>query len=407
MRINLRTAFFCALVFCTGMVQAQRSAIRGTVRDAQTGKRLAQVTVVAHGSGETVVTNEDGVFALKTEQPVSMITVSYVGYRSRQMQIHSEQETPLDIRLSPASVQLGEVVVWTADPRQLVNIAMSKIEENYASQAELMECFYRETAMKHQHYIYVAEGVVDMYKSPYGRGVSRDRVAIRKGRRLLSPRQNDTLTVKVIGGPVQPVQLDIVKNPDFLLNQEELSHYAFQLLPPQMIDDREQFVVEISPLYPQEYALYYGRFYIDRQTLAFTRAELQLDMSDRDKATRYMLVKKPAGVRFRPRELALLIDYKYDGKVSRISYVRNTFRFNCDWRRRFFATSFAATCEMVVTDRADEVHTISGRQSFDSRDAFYDKVDYFRDPDFWSDYNIIEPSESLDRAILRIVKRFE
>jgi hypothetical protein len=110
-------------------------------------------------------------------------------------------------------------------------------------------------------------------------------------------------------------------------------------------------------------------------------------------------------VRFRPRELSLLVDYRQDGGVTRISYVRNTFRFNCDWRRRLFATSFTATCEMVVTGRADEPHPISGRQSFDSRDAFYDKVDYFLDPGFWEDYNIIEPSESLDEAIGKLLKR--
>ena len=394
------------LTLMVGLVAlAQRTAVSGTVCDAKSGDRLAQVSVMASGSGEAVVTNEDGVFTLKTEKDVQTLVVSYVGYRTLRVNVKNQGEKPLDIRLTPVSVQLHEVVVWTSDPRQLVRIAMDKIPENYSRKPELMECFYRETAMKRQNYIYVAEGVVDMYKSAYTKGTWRDRVAIRKGRRLLSPRQKDTLSVKVMGGPVQPVQLDVVKNPDFLLNPEELENYSFELMPSQMIDDREQFVVAISPLIPQPYALYYGRLYIDRETMAFTRVELELDMNDRDKATNYMLVKKPIGVRFRPRELSLLIDYKQDDGVTRISYVRNTFRFNCDWKRRLFATSFTAVCEMVVTDRAEEAHPIDGRQSFDSRDAFYDKVDYFRDPDFWRDYNIIEPSESLDRAITRLVKR--
>ena len=394
------------LTLMTGIVAlAQRTVVSGTVRDARTGDRMAQVSVMVGGSGETVVTNDDGVFTLKTEKEVEKLVVSYVGYRTLRVNVKEQGNKPLDIRLTPASVQLNEVVVWTNDPRQLMRIAMSKIPENYSRKPELTECFYRETAMKRQNYIYVAEGVLDMYKTSYSKGVWRDRVAIRKGRRLLSPRRKDTLSVKVIGGPVQPVQLDVVKNPDFLLNPEDLENYSFELLPSQMIDDREQFVVAISPLIPQPYALYYGRFYIDRETLAFTRVELELDMSDRQKATNYMLVKKPLGVRFRPREMSLLIDYKTDGNITRISYVRNTFRFNCDWKRRLFATSFTAVCEMVVTDRAEEAHPIDGRQSFDSRDAFYDKVDYFRDPDFWRDYNIIEPSESLDRAIDKLVKR--
>ena len=111
-------------------------------------------------------------------------------------------------------------------------------------------------------------------------------------------------------------------------------------------------------------------------------------------------------MRFRPKELTTLIDYRYEDGVTHISYIRNTFRFNCDWRRRLFATSFTASCELVVTERdSTDVHPISGRASFDSRDAFFDRVDYFRDPVFWKDYNIIEPSESLDRAIGKLLKR--
>ena len=211
-----------------------------------------------------------------------------------------------------------------------------------------------------------------------------------------------------MGGPVQPVQLDIAKNLDFLFNEEDLKCYEFTMLEPTTINDRQQYVVAIEPKWSLDWALFYGKLYIDRETLAFTRAELSLDMSDIDKATRMMLVKKPIGVKFKPKELVTLIDYRYEDGVTRLSYVRNTFRFNCDWKRRLFATAFTAVCEMVVTDKAmAEVHPIAGRDSFDSRDAFYDKVDYFRDPHFWEDYNIIEPSESLDKAIDKLVKRYK
>ena len=55
---------------------------------------------------------------------------------------------------------------------------------------------------------------------------------------------------------------------------------------------------------------------------------------------------------------------------------------------------------------AQGVQPIRGRDSFDQRDAFFDKVEYFRDPDFWQDYNIIEPTETLDKAIERIVRKY-
>jgi hypothetical protein len=231
---------------------------------------------------------------------------------------------------------------------------------------------------------------------------------IRKGRRLLSPKKGDTLSVKVMGGPMQPIQLDIVKNTDFLLNAEELAYYDFKMEVPEVIAGRTQFVVGISPRALLPYPLFFGKLYIDQETLAFTRAELSLDMNDHEKATRLMLVKKPFGVRFKPKEMSLLVDYRYVDGVMHQSYIRTTFRFNCDWKRRLFSTPFTAFCEMVVTSKSDNaILPIRGRDSFDRRDAFFDKVDYFLDPVFWQDYNIIEPTESLDRAIDKLLRKHQ
>ncbi len=398
--------FILLLAVSIGM-RAQNVVLSGTVSSDRTGERIAHATIVAEGLGVAVVTNDDGYFTLKTETQPDAITVSHLGYKSRRISLKGKTAETIKIRLKPTAIALQELVVWTDNPRQLVDIAIRKIPENYARKPELYKCFYRETAMKRQHYIYVAEGVVDMYKTAYNRTADRDRVAIVKGRRLLSPKRGDTLSVKVMGGPVQPIQLDIAKNLDFLLNAEELANYTFRMEPTTTINDRLQYVVSLWPNAIQPYALYTGKLYIDRETLAFTRAELSLDMSNKEKATAYMLIRRPRGVRFRPKELTTLINYRTENGVTRISYIRNTFRFNCDWRRRLFATSFAAFCEMVVTDHTDtDVRPITGRSSFDSRDSFYDRVDYFQDPDFWENYNIIEPSESLDHAIDKLMKRY-
>jgi hypothetical protein len=201
--------------------------------------------------------------------------------------------------------------------------------------------------------------------------------------------------------------MDLVKNRDFLLNKEDLDNYSFTLGDPEFINDRQQYVVMMEPQLVTTYALYHGKLYIDAERLAFTRIELDLDMRDKDKATQTMLVKKPFGVKFKPRELSCVVDYRYEDGVTRISYLRNIFRFNCDWKRKLFSTSFTATCEMAVTDsQSDDVKPIANRSSFDSSDAYYDKVEYFMDPEYWSNYNIIEPSESLDKAIKRLVSRY-
>ncbi len=415
----MKRFIFCLFtVLTTVTALAQHVVVSGTVSDLTTGEVVAGASVTA--GRLSVVTNGDGFFTLKTDGTAATITFSHVGYQPQTYSLAAlnsegaKENRLLNIRLKPVTIQLNEVLVMGDNARDLMEKAISRIPKNYSQKAELFKCFYRETAMKRQHYICVAEGVIDMYKTGYQYGTRSDAVAISKGRRLVSPKQSDTLSVKVLGGPVTPVVLDLVKNTEFLLNEKELDYYDMKMEVPTSINGRKQYVVSIVPRTTMPYALYFGRFYIDQETLAFIRAELTLDMSNREKATRLMLVKKPAGVRFRPKELSLLVDYQLDDDgLTRISYIRSTFRFNCDWKRRIFATSFTAFCEMVVTDKPKtrvqdyvEPQPIRGRDSFDQRDAFFDKVDYFRDPTFWQDYNIIEPTESLDRAVNRLLKKY-
>ena len=363
---------------------AQQATVGGTIVDEKSGRPLPQVSV---STGRiSVVTNEDGAFLLKLGQKPSSITVSHLGYKTKKVALNTSDTENLKIKLQPTTIQLREVVVRTGNPREIVDIAIRKIPDNYSRQPELLKAFYRETAMKRKHFIYVAEGVEDMYKTSYTRGIGRDRVSIVKGRRLLSQKQGDTLGIKVMGGPVLPVQLDVVKNSELLLNPEELEAYSFSWGNPEMINDRLQMVVLMEPLFPKEYALYHGKLYIDRT----------------------MLVRKPLGVKFKPRELSCVVDYRYTDGVTRISYLRNIFKFNCDWKKRLFSTSFTATCEMAVTDSQTEgVQPIVSRNSFDSHDAYYDKVEYFMDPEYWNNYNIIEPSESLDKAIRKLVATYQ
>ena len=386
-------------------MMAQQVVVSGTVVDQKTGDPLRQVSISV--GRISVVTNEDGGFALKLNEMPSAVNVSHLGYKTQRLTLKDGETEGLNIRLVPTTIQLREIIVRNEDPRELVNIAIDKIPENYSKVPELLKGFYRETAMKRKHYIYVAEGVEDMYKTPYNRGTTRDRVAIIKGRRLLSQKTGDTLGIKVAGGPVQAVIMDLVKNREFLLNNEDLDNYNFTMGTPEYINDRQQYVVLMEPSFVTTYALYHGKLYIDAERLAFTRIELDLDMRDKDKATQTMLVKKPIGVRFKPRELSTVVDYRYEDGVTRISYLRNIFRFNCDWKRKLFSTSFTATCEMAVTDsQSDDVKPIANRSSFDSHEAYYDKVEYFLDPEYWRNYNIIEPSESLDKAIKRLVSRY-
>jgi len=397
---------FHLLVFSTAFLAAQTLyIIGGSVADQHSGQPLAHASITA--GGLSTVTNEQGRFTLKLQEKPSSVTVSMLGYKTKRVSLAGNMNEPLLVRLTPGTIRLGEVVVRATTAEELVREALSKVPDNYSNAPVLYKGFYRETVQKRRQFISISEAVLQMYKSAYKRnGIARDEVAITRGRRLLNMRPADTLGVKIMGGPVLPVIADIVKNEELLFYEEDMPCYDFQLVAPQMVDDRMQYVVRIEPKGSRPYALFEGTLFIDQQSLAFTRVELHLDMSDRQLATNAMLHHKPLSLRFRPRELTFIVDYRTENGVTHLSYVRNVMRFTCDWRRRLFSSPFTVVSEFVVTDRMQEaIRPIRGRDTFSRRDKLYDRVEYFSDPHFWGPDNIIEPTESLDKAIERLKRR--
>ncbi|HCN54108.1 MAG TPA: hypothetical protein DIS88_10055 [Prevotella sp.] len=398
----------CALYGVTVMAQDAYVTLDGTVRDLATGKALAYVNVSVPGTHISTVTNSDGGFILKTARKPSVIVFSHVGYRTYRYAVQ-DQLTRLKVSMKPSAITLAEVLVDAGEGCSILYAAMERIPQNFGKVPELFRGFYRETTQRGRRYIYVAEAVINMYKTDYAKmNHYLDRVEIDKARRMISTKQSDTLGAKIMGGPVLPIYIDYVKDPAFLFNDVDLDNYNVSVDIPTSINDRPQIVLAFTPRRIVEDALYFGKVYIDRATLAFSRIELQLDMKDKEKATRCMLVKKPQGVRFKPKEMSLLVNYKRDEDgISRISYVRSMSKFNCDWKRKLFHSGYTVTAEMVVTDQypQDQVHPIQGRSSFGPKSSLYDKVESFDAPDFWGKDNIIEPTESLEGAIEKLKKK--
>ena len=394
--------FVCCSAALYGQVDTVRLgySVQGNVVDAVSGRPMESVHVSVPGRHYATVTNADGDFTIKSDQPVSEVVFSYLGYRTlRQKAVGA----PLRIRLTPESMPLAEASIVMGDPREILGEAIRRIPDNYSKNPELMECFYRETVRKRNRYIFVSEAVARLYKTGYDGNIYRDRAALEKSRILLSQRRTDTLSVKMQGGPTQALTFDVVKNPEILFDEEELSLYEFEMGMPTYIGDRIQFVIHFRPgSRPVDWALFHGTLYIDRDLLSFTRIEMSMDMSDVDKATRQMIIKKPLSLRVTPKELSVVISYRLKDGQSRLEYFRSTMRFNCDWKKRLFATSYAVVNELVVTDVREPAVPIPRAEAFRTVDILSDKAAEFQDPDFWKDYNIIEPTESLEHAIGRL-----
>lgn len=285
---------------------------------------------------------------------------------------------------------------------------MQRVSSNYAQVATLQTGFYRETAQKRRRYISISEAVIDVYKTAYTqKNIEHDRVQVLKGRKLLSPKPGDTLEVKLLGGPTLPVFVDIAKNPDLVLDPLVLPCYTFEMQEITWLNERPHYVIRFYPQVVLSFALYEGLLYIDQERLSISRAEFNLDMSDLDKATEAILRKKPFSLRFKPMEVSFLVTYREHEGHSYINYVRNEIRFKCDWKRRLFSTTYTIVSEMVATDNRPATGNIPYKASFKSNHSLSDRVKDFADEEFWGDYNIIKPTESLENAVHKLKKQQE
>lgn len=416
-RIVVLTLGFLLTLSVAGVLplMAQDAAVNdlvltGVVRSKDNRKRLENVNVSVIGTPIGTVTNADGTFTLKVTKAEAYrgVEVSHIGYLNSRLSLSEfEGRDGLTVWMTPAPNLLREIVVYGDNPRLVVEEAIRKIPLNFPAQDNMSTAFYRETVQKGRRYISIAEAVMDVFKSTYGeRDTGKDRVRLQKGRRLLSQKQSDTLAVKVIGGPNLAIYLDIVKNGDALLDRNNLDFYNFRMEEPVTLDNRMQYVVSFYPRVSPAYALFIGKLYIDYENLSFTRAEFSLDMSDRTKAIQAILHKKPLGLRFKPQEVSYLVTYKQQGEVTCLNYIRNVIRFKCDWKKRLFSSGFTAYSEMVVTDRVDHtLDKIPYKAAFKEKQVFYDLVGEYWNEDFWRDYNIIEPTESLEHAVYKLRKQ--
>lgn len=385
--------------------------ISGKVKSSKNKKPLVNAEVSIPNTNIGTVTNSDGFFTLKfpPEKISNGIKVDLIGYEAMNLPLPDDEifRKDLTILLKPSGKVLDEVLILGGDPKEIVATALSKIPKNYSLQDNIFQGFYRETVKKGNRYISISEAIVDLLKKSYSQRDSRgEKVSIHKGRRLLSPKSSDTLSIKLMDGPLIPIYFDAVKNGNHLFTYDEIDNFNFSMRPVTTIDNRTHYSIEFNPKVEFSYPLHSGVFYIDAESFTISRVEFELDMKDKSKVIQNILKKKPNGLRFNPIEVSGVVTYKTTEGKSYINYISSIIKFKCDWKKRLFSSTYTSVAEMVMVDRTDSPQAKTHfAESYGRRKIFSDMVDNYWEPDFWKDYNIIEPSESLEKAVNKLRKQ--
>jgi hypothetical protein len=382
--------------------------VRGRVIDSQTRTPLVFATILVKDSNVGMVTNIDGEFSLKVSPSATELDILHLGYRNKTVAISTltDNNRTNIITLDPAPIPIQEIIVRPINPQLVVETAISRISSNYETAPNQMTAFYRETIRKNRNYVSIGEAVVHIFKAPYNNDARYDAARIYKGRQGSDVERMDTLLFKLQGGPITSLQLDIVKNTDAILTKEAMQSYNYSLSGVIEIDDKPHWIIDFVQKPHIEEPMLLGSFFINTETYAITEAEFEFNLSDIEKAAAIFIKKKPLTMRIYPEVTTYRTKYlEQNGKLHFV-YSRAEVRFKVDWRRRLFHTYYTTMVEIAVTDRTDqEVIRIANDERIRPSDVFTEKVSAFTDREFWGEYNVIEPDQSIETAIRRLSRR--
>ncbi len=382
----------------------------GEVVDRRNGASIVFASVFIVGTNLGTVTNSEGEFIIKVPEKLlkNYIGITHIGYSRATVPLETLKPEGNIIELDISPIPIREVVVTSPDPRRLIEEALFNIHENYPAEPMMMLSFYRETVKKNRNYVAISEAVLDVYKSSYSSKIDLDRIRIFKGRKGRDVTRMDTVLFKYQGGHYTAFLLDIVKNPGDLLSKDVLDQYEYKMGGMISIDDRNTWIVEFDVKTGSEYPLYKGKIYIDAESYAIVGLEFNISPKMISIATRYMIKKKPAGMMVDVVSGHYLTNYRLVQGKWYLNYVRTEFVFDCKWKRRLFKSTYSVMSEMAVTDISREnISKYKIRESAKKTDVLIEQVTYFEDPDFWGDYNVIKPDESIESAILRLGRRLK
>ncbi len=382
---------------------------KGIVIDKQTNRPLAFASIFINGTGSSTVTNSEGEFSVKLQADASdvTLTVRYIGYRNYSFRISELQAVKGRILLDPVSVELPEISVISKDADALIDAMLEKRALNYSDKEMSLTAFYRESIRKNKTYVSLAEAIVDISKQGYG-SYRSDVVRLYKSRKKTDYSRLDTLVFKLMGGPFNSLYLDIMKHTDMFFTENRTGNYVFSFDRSTRQDDRLIYVIDFRQNINNPDPLYYGKLYIDAQTLALKSAVFNLNLEKKEEAARMFIIKKPLNARVYPVNASYRVDYfEKDGKWY-YGYSRIELGLRINWKKKLFNTTYFSTIEMATTDILSGASSVSGYKTrLRPNVIITDEASGFSDPDFWGEFNVIEPEKSIETAIKKIQKQLE
>lgn len=392
----MRHGLLTVLIFYAGLAAAQNITLSGKVTDARTNEPLPFASVWIKGKTIGTITNAQGDFDfhIPAEFSNETLVISMLGYQDFQsvvsvLNVHE----PLAVSLAESLTLLNEIVIRDSlTGGDILELALSRIEQNYPMQPFLLEGFYRDIKKVGGSYISLLEAAVEIYDESYKR--PRNKHKLREGVRLVEVRKSvgyenkftaffdqvNLLEDLLLHNTIRYRQIEERQEMYRVMKKERDSYY----------NGNEIYVIS----YSGEYAL---KVFIDKSDYAIIHLEFEMGGSDEIPGRKKNMSSRFTGIK-------KTIDFKRIAGKMYLNYISVTSQV--DWydaknnEVKFKTELFQQLLISNVFPDTDE--EISSVQKMNTYGLQHQQSSYNKK--FWSKYNVIKDTP-LDQKIVQDLEK--
>ena len=375
--------------------QAQKITISGKAVDNETKEPLPFATIGIKGKSIGTITNLQGEFDfhILPEFQNDLFTINMLGYQTYEAPVWTLLGTlSLVIEVKKSTLVLDEVLISDSlNGGEILQIAISRIEQNYPMQPYLMDGFYRDIKKVGGTYVSLLEAAVKIYDEDYQE--PRNKFKLRERVGLLEVRRSIGYESKFTSYFDQDNLLE-----DLLLHNsiryrhfpaEEIFFTSLKREKDSYFNGHEIFVVTLKQTY-------FLKIFVEKGTYAIIHTEYESNQEED--------LTKKRGLESKFAMLKRVIDFKlFEGKYY-LNYINVDSKVN--WydlktKKLKFETELnqSLLINEVFPNSADRIAATEKMRNYGLQ---YQDLPYNKE--FWDNYNVIKESP-LDRKIIEDLEK--
>jgi len=392
----MRYLFFTFFLFVFSLAsQAQKITISGKAIDNETKEPLPFATIGIKGKSVGTITNLHGEFDfhIPREFQNDLFVINMLGYQTYEAPVWTLLgSTSLVIEVKKSTLVLDEVLVADSlNGGEILQIALSRIEQNYPMQPYLMDGFYRDIKKVGGTYVSLLEAAVKIYdedyREPRNKFKLRERVGLLEVRRSIGYEskfttyfdQDNLLEDLLLHNSIRYRHFPAEQIFFNSLKREKDSYY----------NGHEIFVVTLK----QVYLL---KIFVEKGTYAIIHTEYESNQEED--------LTKKRGLESKFVNLKRSIDFKlFEGKYY-LNYITVNSKvnwYNIKTKELKFETELNQSL-LINEIFPNSPNRITSTEKMRNYGLQYQDLPYNKE--FWDNYNVIKESP-LDRKIINDLEK--